>query len=549
MSEILLYKAHQCISKLNEAHANILGEMRKLHQNSDHAFEDINRTFQEIINMVDRRRQEVLSMAKKMKEEKESILQSQLQLIEKEKAKVESDCNGLQYQIDVRNITTKISDLNEKIDSIASLQDPRENCFIRYEHLHNSAVNNIQKAVNSFGSLRTSKTFPSTCIVTIGKCSAKVKTSATIITYDYNGKRQASGGDPVSAELKYCKNGSNIPVMVLDNHDGTYELQFVAPKGGTYHLFVSIFGRPVKHYPVEFEASVHINPICIYGSRGHGPHQFIQPVGLAISSQTGYIYVLDNGNCRIKVLTQSDCNNSPFNFVSHIDGLDRAVTGISLLPETDSILVSNWNNQTISEMDLNGKVVRYFSHKDFREPTHLTINAESEIIVADNGAKAVFIFDSLGKLIKKIECCGDYSTGGSKGVGSSSLSGNISEPPKIGVIGAVGVGPNNDIIIADSRIHIYSSQGDFIREVHPEGLLKGSYGGVTYDNNGYLLATRMEKAKIFIQVFDYFSGHLKFTIDSNDAKLKRPSSLITTNDYHVIIVDLGNDCIKKYRYQ
>ena len=541
-----MYKAHQCISKLNEAHANILSEMRKLHQNSDHAFEDINRTFQEIINTVDRRRQEVLSMAKKMKEEKESILQSQLQMIENEKSKVETDCNGLQYQIDVRNITTKINDLNEKIDSIATLQDPRENCFIRYEHLHNSAVNNIQKAVNSFGSIRTSKTFPSLCIVTIGKCSAKVKTSAMITTYDYNGKRQSSGGDPVTAELKYFEDSSNVPVVIIDNHDGTYEVQFVAPKGGTYQLFVSIFGRSLKNYPVEFEASVHINPICIYGSRGHGPHQFIQPVGLAISSKTGYIYVLDNGNCRIKVLTQSDCNNSPFNFVSHIDGLDRSVTGICLLPENDSILVSNWNNKTISEMDTNGKAVRYFSHKEFREPTHLTINSNSEIIVADNDAKAVFIFDLNGKLIRKIPVNNDMCERRSSRYNSNN-SGN--EPPKIGVVGAIGIGPNNEILIADSRIHVYSSEGDFIREIYSEGRLKGIYGGVTYDNKGYLLATRMEKTKIFIQVFDYSSGHLKFTIDSNDAKIKRPSSLATTNDYHVIIVDLGNDCIKKYRYQ
>lgn len=92
--KILLYKAHQCVGKLNEAHENVQTEMRKLEQNSDHAFEDINRTFQEIINVVDRRRQELLGYAKKMREDKRSILQDQLTLIETEREKVETECTG-----------------------------------------------------------------------------------------------------------------------------------------------------------------------------------------------------------------------------------------------------------------------------------------------------------------------------------------------------------------------------------------------------------------------------------------------------------------------
>lgn len=57
----------------------------------------------------------------------------------------------------------------------------------------------------------------------------------------------------------------------------------------------------------------------------------------------------------------------------------------------------------------------------------------------------------------------------------------------------------------------------------------------------------MEKTNC-IQVFDYETGQFKYIIDSTDAKLKRPTSLATTEDYHCIVVDLGNDCIKKYRY-
>lgn len=50
-----------------------------------------------------------------MREDKRSVLQDQLQLIEAERKKVEDECSGLQYQIEVQNITTKISDLSEKV--------------------------------------------------------------------------------------------------------------------------------------------------------------------------------------------------------------------------------------------------------------------------------------------------------------------------------------------------------------------------------------------------------------------------------------------------
>ncbi|RZF35364.1 hypothetical protein LSTR_LSTR012571 [Laodelphax striatellus] len=63
-----------------------------------------------------------------------------------------------------------------------------------------------------------------------------------------------------------------------------------------------------------------------------------------------------------------------------------------------------------------------------------------------------------------------------------------------------------------------------------------------------LVASRAEKGRNFIQVFQLCDGQLLSTVDSHDAKLKRPSGLATTADRHVIVVDLGNDCVKKYRY-
>lgn len=77
---------------------------------------------------------------------------------------------------------------------------------------------------------------------------------------------------------------------------------------------------------------------------------------------------------------------------------------------------------------------------------------------------------------------------------------------------------------------------------------KGRYGGITVDGEGHILGSRSEKGKNFIQVFSLSDGSLLGTIDSDSSKLKRPSGLVDIDGRHVIVVDLGNDTLKKFCY-
>jgi tripartite motif-containing protein 2/3 len=51
-----------------------------------------------------------------------------------------------------------------------------------------------------------------------------------------------------------------------------------------------------------------------------------------------------------------------------------------------------------------------------------------------------------------------------------------------------------------------------------------------------------------LQVFNLSSGSLYSTIDSHGCKLKRPTGLAVMSDRHLVVADIGNDCIKKFRY-
>ena len=125
-----------------------------------------------------------------------------------------------------------------------------------------------------------------------------------------------------------------------------------------------------------------------------------------------------------------------------------------------------------------------FSHDDLIEPIAVAVNNNDEVLIADNGVGSILVFESCGKLKKKI---------GVKGKNK----GEFKE------LSSVCIGPAGEIIVADTRIIVFSPSGEFIREVGGVGGGAGARGrfcGVSVDRQGHLLAARMEKTKSYIQV-------------------------------------------------
>ena len=200
MSEILIYKANECNAKLDEATEIVNSEIHRLDHNADSAFEKVNARFQAAIEAIEARRQEVLSEVKRKRDEKKKVLDDQLNIIKAEKAKVDADVKAMQHQVEVRNITKKISDLNCKLDTVSTLSEPRENSYIEY--LTEAAASDFDKLgefVLQMGQIKTSKTFPSLCRVTMDTAIANLEMVARLTTINYEGEVQVQGGDPVTA--------------------------------------------------------------------------------------------------------------------------------------------------------------------------------------------------------------------------------------------------------------------------------------------------------------------------------------------------------------
>ena len=213
--------------------------------------------------------------------------------------------------------------------------------------------------------------------------------------------------------------------------------------------------------------------------------------------------------------------------------------------DTGTLFVMNWRTKTVTELSIaeDGATVNDFTHEDLSEPIDVAVDLEDNVLVADNGLGSILVFDPTGKHLRT------FGTRGTK-------------PGQFKDMAAIAVAPTTgEIVVADTRIQVFSPEGNFIREIKPPAAAvvnnkdargaRGRYGGLALDSKGFLLATRTEKAKSFIQVFDFATGELYSTIDSHGSRMKRPTGLgVMEGDHarHLAVVDIGSDCVRKYRY-
>jgi len=522
VSEILQYKASQCTMNLDAAAAAVELEMRRLDDEADRCIDTISRAFTELTTAVGERQRAVVDTIHGFCRDKTRVLEEQLALIAAERQRTQAECRGLPP--DVRAITSRIGKLNELLDMSVFLGEPRENAYVDFRDV---GSRQLHDAISDFGAVRTSETSPALCTVqfTDAHIAVNLATKARILTYDASGCRQTVGGDPVSVELL---DGFHqpVPVMTLDVGDGTYEVLFTPVTPGAHSLTVRIFDRIVgSSSPITFTAERCHRPVAVFS----GLHQ---PVAVAVDNNT--IYVLDTGNSRIAVYDVRT-PSSPILSISNESLVQRGATGICHV-RTDggsSLFVVNWRtSQVSSSSTLSGLVQHTFDCEEFVEPTSLAVANDGTIFVVDNGVHKIFVFAVCGKLLRKIKL---VSSG--------------SRQPDHLVTCIYAVSARNELLICDHRVRALSYAGEFLYELTVgDSRGRGQYGGVVVDTSGRYLASRSERGRAMIQVFDS-DQHWCYSIEcERDERLRRPSGLAVDDCGHVYVADLGNNCVRKFRY-
>ena len=204
MSEIFFFKSNQCINSFNLALANVQREIECLNVTVESVAQDIDRSFDELKQAIERRRESLLRRLLHIKEAKTKLLTEQVQLIMNEKQKVEIECNEYHKSIsstECKRLGSQIQHMNEKLDCLRSLCEPRENCFINYEYKFNDVIESVEGVLADFGRFRTSSTYPPLCYAHIRDrdrdtgltFSANLAIHVQIQTVDYYGKKRTEG--------------------------------------------------------------------------------------------------------------------------------------------------------------------------------------------------------------------------------------------------------------------------------------------------------------------------------------------------------------------
>ncbi|KAJ2949034.1 hypothetical protein O0L34_g5976 [Tuta absoluta] len=523
MSEILLYRANECLSKLGSAREAVASELRRLEAAATAADEAIDRHFAELRSALDKRHSELKSAAAAAATHKRKLLEEQLKLIDAEKTKVEAECSGLQQQVEVREVSSRAAALGARLGDAAALAEPRENAFLAVDFAHNDAQQRFAESLSDLGRVRTSTTFPGLCTLHLeSTCVCGLEVVVTLRTVDYHGEARSTGGDPVSAAATL--DDAPLPCTVQDLDSGLYTITMRPWAPGSILVRVCVFSRSVRDSPLRAEVAPTASPLLVWGGRGTGKEQLNQPVATARCAKRREIYVLDAGNSRIKVLDEET-----FAFKNHIvnEGLaGRSCTGIAATAE--GVVAVNWRTKTLTEVNCDGNTLRTIRSDRLVEPVCVAADIHSRrLAVADNGARTVFVFDSRGNIELEI--------------GNGDL----------GLVGGLALA-RDMIVVADVAVRIYDSEGNLKTTLAPVPKGRGGYGGIALESteSGYrVVCARSVKGRpALIVVEAKEAGRILAACELADKKPRRIAGITLLPNKKVLLADLAGDCLRLHTY-
>jgi hypothetical protein len=236
ITEIYLFKSSQCLNSFSLALGNVQREIANLNSTVESVAGTVEASFDELKALVDRRKQQVLADLRRIRDAKAQVLNDQVKLIVNEKQKVENELkqyeqlNGHVMHTGVhgnaannsesKSLGTKIQNINEKLDCLRTLCEPRENSFISYEFLRPpqqvtvSAANSnelFDVALRGFGRFKTSNTYPPLCSARVVDDSASTANGTVSSPRATNGHGYQSGASPTVYEtLSRQTNGHSV---------------------------------------------------------------------------------------------------------------------------------------------------------------------------------------------------------------------------------------------------------------------------------------------------------------------------------------------------
>ena len=139
--------------------------------------------------------------------------------------------------------------------------------------------------------------------------------------------------------------------------------------------------------------------IAAVGEYGHQWHQFHSPVGICYNHRDNKLYVADQCNHQIKVLTTELAISRSFGTKGKEDGQFDLPFDVAF-DDDDNLYVTEHYNDRVQVLTTDGQFLRAFSikanGKTLTRPWAIAIDSSNTVYVSENGPHCVSVFTSQG---------------------------------------------------------------------------------------------------------------------------------------------------------
>ncbi|KAK5926300.1 hypothetical protein CgunFtcFv8_021884 [Champsocephalus gunnari] len=531
----------------------MLSEILQQLTNQKSSMEDnIHTTFDELQKTLNVRKSVLLMELEVNYGLKQKVLQAQLDTLLQGQDGINSSCNfteqALSHGTEAEVLLVK-KQMSERLVELASQElplQPGENDQLDFI----VETDGLKKSIHNMGTILTTNAVASGTVATgegLRHCVVGVPTSITITTKDKDGELCKMGNAVITAEMSSA-DGSKGEGEILDNKNGTYEYLFSAPKEGTFNLSLRLYDQHIKGSPFKIKATKSIDVsqssdsmkkrLKSPGSSHIKQKAIKRPASMYSTGRRKENPIEDDLIFRIGTKGR---NKGEF---TNLQGVSTSALGKVLIADSNNQCVQIFTNdgQFKSRFDYDNKWVSIFSSEGkFKSkigsgklmgPKGVSVDRNGHIIVVDNKACCIFIFQVNGKLVTKF---------GNRGNGDRQFAG-----PHF-----AAVNNKNEIIVTDFHNHsvkVFNTEGEFLLKFGSNGEGNGQFNaptGVAVDVNGNIIVADWGNSRI--QVFDGSGSFLSYINTSADP-LYGPQGLALTSDGHVVVADSGNHCFKVYRY-
>ena len=350
----------------------------------------------------------------------------------------------------------------------------------------------------------------------------------------YESRAGQSGTSSKSVTCPMCRISHPVPANgilgFLDSHATTSLMNFLGSR-------------------VETTASWGPNTVGLireFGEKGSHDGQLYKPLGIAVSAETGEIFVTDCKN-RIQVFDNDGTFLRKFTFPQlpkKFTPTHLSMTRRLSSDEKECLLVSDVNNKRVLVCSLNGEILMHFGGNELGMPGGVGVTKDGSIHVVDVYARVVRSYSRTGQLLRSFG--GQVSNNNAHSPNNDEKDECTFRSPT-----HIVVTRSDILLVSDSQSHyvyIFDTDGGYRNKFNTIGRNGGqlqSPTGMAIDASGNILVADSNLNSV--QLFDY-RGRFRTRVDDSFDGLRNPQGMTVMNDEHVAVVDEDNHCIKIFSY-